>query len=823
MMVVPVRSIYLYNMAIEQQGGKPLQRISETKKNADNGQFFKDTADFYIRGSIFDDMAIGAVYGSATRRNRKMLYEVYNNQIPLEWFTHITNPYGTDKAEYQKWPAKIRPTTILRTNIDLLCSEYPKRNFSYYVSNLGETAYNSFTEQLNDVINKTLQRKFIQIAQQAAAEAGQDMGHTAAAVAQEDIPTPDDVATAFKASYKDKLAIIGQKRLKRAITEVELRRKLLKMFKDWLIAGEAISYKGVKRGKIVYERVSPLDCDWDKSPDTDFYEDGEWFVRRQYWTVSDVVDGFYEDLTDADLTNIEKNNFNSPEAFYSYLEGIYTNGKVKTTKVPVYHVTWKGKKMLKEVTRMGDNGPEVDVLDEAYPLAEGETSKNIWVNCWYECWRVGSDIYPICGEIPGQVSQMNDFSYARGPYNGRCFSDTHAQNISIMEIGLPFQIMYIIVTRALEMTIAKSKGKIVLLDKNVIPRGGGWDEDRFFYYADALGWGLLNRNQVGVDKSYNQYQVLDLTLYESIKQLIELQQHIKQEWDDVLGISRQRKAETYASDTAAGNQAALFQSTVMTDMIFIGFEEFASRELQGILDLTKFTNLDGVRRLYNLSELEMDIIDADPEEYAMAELGVYVTDASIEGRIFDRLEGYAQAMIQNGAKPSTVIEMLTSENVAMMKSVIHKAEDLENQAAAANAQSEQQKEQAIEEIKERYMRIENELKTTFMNAEYDRKETLEEIRGDYSLYKAPSDGDSNNNNVPDSMEIYDLGLKREALASKERVTAAQLSDNAMERVHTEKLHAKDNATKQKEIAQRDRSDKAKLAIARSRPKPSSNK
>lgn len=802
-------------MAVEMQAGKPLQRIPESEKWKDKGQFFKDTCDFYIKCAIFDDNNGVAVWGSATRRNRKMLYEVYNNQIPLEWFNHITNPYGSDKEEYQRWPAKIRPTTILRTNLDLLMSEYPKRPFSYFVSNLGDTAYNSYTDGLNQAINATLQRKFVQIAQMQAQSQGQSLGQTAQAVSQEDVPTPDDVATAFKASYKDKLAILGQKRLKRAITEIEFRRKLLKMFKDWLIAGEMISLKLIRRGAIEYRRLSPLNCDWDKSPDVDFYEDGEWFVAREFLTVSDIVDGYYEDLSDKDLTEIEKANFTTPGAFYSYIEGLYTDQKQKTTKIPVFNVFWKGKKKMLKVTHTDPmtGAVEEDVLDEAYPVADGEKSETFWVNCVYHTVRIGDKVYPIMGELEGQVSQMNDFSKCKLPTNGRCFSDTHAQNISVLEIGLPFQIMYIIVTRALEMTIAKSKGKIVLLDKNVIPRGGGWDEDKFFYYAEALGWGLMNRNQVGVDKSYNQYQVLDMTLYESIKQLIELQQHIKDEWDDVLGISRQRKAETFASDTAAGNQQALFQSTVMTDMIFIGFEEFVSRELQGILDLTRFINLDGKRQIYNLSETEMDIIEADPEEYSSADLGVYVTDASIEGEIFAKLEGYTQAMIQNGAKPSTIIEMLTAENVATLKAVIHKVEDIESQVAQQNSQSEQEAQAAIEKVKEQYLELEFQLKEHYMNAEYDRKEEIEKIKGDYSLYVAPGDGDNNGNGIPDAVEIGDIEMKREAVASKERIAGAQMNNADKERAHTERLHAKDNATKLQEIAQRRESDKTKLRIA----------
>ena len=93
--------------------------------------------------------------------------------------------------------------------------------------------------------------------------------------------------------------------------------------------------------------------------------------------------------------------------------------------------------------------------------------------------------------IPCQRNEMNNSSACKLPYNGRCYSHLHSENISILEFGLPYQQMYTIINYVLEKTIAKSKGKIIPIDQAAIPKKDGWDDEKFFYYADALGYMML--------------------------------------------------------------------------------------------------------------------------------------------------------------------------------------------------------------------------------------------------------------------------------------------------------------------------------------------
>lgn len=734
--------------------GKPIQTLSWAEKEANKKSWYKKNADFYIKGSS----RFGKIVEGNGQRDLGQLYDAYNSKFPLNWFKHITDPLSAKVPAHKAFPAKIRPVTILRTNIDLLMSEYPRRPFIYQVENLGEGGYNNYLESLNNKLQGVINNYFNQQFQQSLAGQPQDPNNP-----PQPPPLPDEIQQDFQKNYKDAIAVKCQRWLNRAMKEYKIKSKLLKQFKDWLIVGEAYSYKGLLHGSFVYERVSPMMIDYDKSDETDMIEDASWVVARRLMTTADIVDRFYEDLKKQDILTLEKGNMaQSPEAFYNYLTE--SASTVNADKHDVYHAVWKGRKEIKIIHYFDpETGePAQKNVDEDYPVGDEEVAESIWVNEVYETWRIDKDLYLKMGPIAVQRNEMNNFSACKLPYNGRRFSDTHSVNISPLEIGIPFQIMYIIVTRALELTIAKSKGKIVLIDQNVIPNQGDWTEEKFFYYAESLGYALVNRNQIGVDKTFNQYQVLDMSLFDNIKQLIELQAHFKQEWDDVLGINRQRKGQTYASDLVGVTERATFQSTVITDMIFNLFEEYVETELQGIIDYSKFVNVDGVKAMYNNDMYETELLEIDPNTYCNADLGISVQNSSEAIGMKNKLEGTVTAMLQNKVRPSTVAEVIRAVNIPDLIAKLKQIEKIEDDLARQQQQDEAKMQEDADARKEKFLNIENELKTKYMNAEYDRKEDIELIVADAATLTFKN-GDSDANGIPDAMEIDKRRLEREKL------------------------------------------------------------
>lgn len=792
---------------------RPVQTVAWDKKDE---KWYKRNIEFCIKRTNFN-------FGAQTngRKDLRLFYEVYNNQFPLDWFTHITDPLSAKKKQHKAFPAKVRPVTILRQNIDLLLAEWPRRPFLWQIENLGEDGYSSYMDGLMKSIEQNMTQHFIQAMLQQMKDNGEELNDEQMQQLQQNPPTPDQVQEQFQATYKDALCIKAQKWLKRQLRDKDIKKKLHKLFKDWLIAGQCYSYKGIENDELVYRQVSPLNIDFDKSQDNDFVEDGEWVVARYLWTLSDVVDKFYSMLNKTDQEKLEREyQTNSPMGYYENLRGIFTDPQERN-KIPVFHVQWKGRKKIGFLSYLD---PETfqyveETVDEDYVIdrERGEQVEWRWVNEVYEGYRIGNDKYVGWGPAPVSRTELNNHSSCKLNYNGRKFSDTHSENISLLEIGIPFQIMYIIITYILEKTIAKSKGKILLMDINQIPDDEDWDDEKFFYYSEAMGYALVDRNQKGVDKTWQGYAVLDLSLFDQIKQLIELQAYFKQQWDDLTGINRQRKGETYASDGQGVNERATFQSTVMTDMIFIRFEEFIQKELQGVIDHMPFLTSKGERSVWTDDDMGTQIMEIFPEDFAMSQLGLFMADSTDAMNKLTQAKQIAETLVQNKAKTSQILEIIDADNMADLKRKIKSLEAIEQKIADITAQNEQEHEKAIEEIQQRHEQYTRMLDREYMEAEYDRKEDLAYIEGAFKT--AALDKDETG---------PDMALAIKAAQDRDKFVAEQQNKKA-----DRDLKRQDMDTKRKKIEHDIEMDKkkhrevevpkAQAAVRKSKQKPAKPK
>jgi hypothetical protein len=755
-------------------GGKPLLRVSEKEKIGKDFAHTKDVIDFFIQSTYFQD-SLGQ--RNSNYRDLYVLYNVYNNIIPEEYFDYVTNPLNTVKSQHKSFPAKIRPYNIIRNNCDLLFGEFDKRPKNYTVV-VGDTeAINQAEEQLYGLILSNLEQQFINTVNQLQG------GDEETGVPSQPVEPPTKLKAKFLSNYKDERAVWGQVNLEEIDHEVHTTEEFARMFKDFVIAGECYSLKRVHRGRIIYERVSPMDLDYDKSPDTKYIEDASWVVRRKYVLPADVVSEFYDELTAGKIDKLEEQDSTLPFSV-PYFNTLFGNTyrreeDLRRTKICLYHVTWKYYRQFGILTYPDPLTGEVLQMevDENYKVdkAAGESIEWMWVPEWWEGYRADAPnisanpastpekdiIYLGIRRVAEQRNQDTDFGYCKGLYNGYRFSDTHARNTSIVELGLPYQIMYIILHYRLELALAKSKGKIALLDINTIPNTKGWDEEKFFYWSEANGFALLNRNQLGVDKGWNQYQVLDLSLFEHIANLIKIMDYVRQEWDQLVGFTPQRKGQTAASETASGIDAARYQSSVISERLFAGFDEFIRTERQGLLDLSKFTNLTGRKAIFYGDDMQAAMLEIDPARYIETTFNIHVSNSSADLENVRTMKQQAANFAAQGSKPSVIAEILQANNISKLKAVLKNMEAEELEQAEQMQNQEASLEERKIEIQKEYKEIEYTFDSMLQSEKYDREEGLAHIKGQYSLADTDTPGDN-----LDPAALEEQLLKRHELAAK---------------------------------------------------------
>jgi len=121
----------------------PKLRVTDAQKRANKFEHTKDVMDHFIAMGTFSDEII-----NPDVRDVRIFYEAYNNRLPDSYFRYVLNPHNSDNADYTNWPAKIRPYTIIRPNIDLLEGEYEKRPFAFTVKVHNADSANIYQEQL---------------------------------------------------------------------------------------------------------------------------------------------------------------------------------------------------------------------------------------------------------------------------------------------------------------------------------------------------------------------------------------------------------------------------------------------------------------------------------------------------------------------------------------------------------------------------------------------------------------------------------------------------------------------------------------------------
>ncbi len=801
--------------------GKPQQRLSYSAKIANDNKWGKEVIDYYLKLATF----YSEFNNISNKKDLAMIYRIHNGELPDQWFNSILDPFNVQDSNNKRQPAPIRKTNIARPVIEKLIGEYTKRPFSFFVDKIGEEGYNRYLEQLTTKLHQNLEQHFINNLDPEIFQQAQQ--------AQQEVPKPEKVKEQHDDSYIDAEAIEAQKLLTKILESVYFYEKTRYLMSDFVKVGEEYSQKDIRDDQIEYEVISPLDVWYIKSYYSPYIEDGEVAARRFLLTPSEIVDKFYREITEEQLKSLDKTQLASYNYLGIYLDRIRDKNITGTIdKIPIYYLTWKSQKQVCFVTWTDEFGQEYeDVQSEDYVKNPDRDEKLEWkwINEVWEGYKIGADDYIGIKPIAYQRNELNNISRCKLPINGRCYSDDHAANVSVYELMIEWVKLFVICNYRLERMIAKSKDKILLLDKAVIPTDAEWDEEKFFYYADALGFALIDRSQQGADKSFNQYQVLDMRLYEDIAQMIQLLDWIKQQCYDTIGFNDQRLGEISASETATNATNAAYASAIITEDLFLKHEEFLQRELQGILDLSRIAYRDGYKSLTYTDDRRLELIDINPDVYSYLDLAIKVTNSSKNIERLNQMKQMIQPFLQNGGKMSSVIEVLEAESTAKIKHVLRKIERTEQEQLERQAQDEQQSQQQHEQdmlrLQQEQLQIASIFKIKELNAEYDRKEQLAYIEGDIQMEVAnisalgDTDGDTDNNGILDINEVQKRAIDR-----------SKIYEDKIDRNNKDQLKVKELALKEKDILLKDKQHKdkmesermktkAQIQIARSKPKP----
>ena len=366
-------------------------------------------------------------FSSQHKSHMHKYYDAYNGNLAEADYNYVINPYNSEKHKTKGFPAKLRSYNIIKPVIDLLLGEKAKRPFSHQVVVRNSDMKSMQDELLRDELRKYLEQKFVNDLNEMGVETGMD---------SKELPQLQQMQEEIVGNYKDIRAIMGQQTLDYLIDKLELPDNLQTAFFDWLVSGEVYTYKDICMDDVEYEIVSPLDIDYEKSPDVQFIEDGDWCVRRKMMSVNAIVDNFYDVLKESEIDRLENPSQKTSTGMISPFSPNYPETDAERF-AEVLHVTWKSFARVGILTYFDDLGQEQSmVVDETYKV-DKEANENIeyfWVNQVWEGYRIDGDIYVNIRPHQVQRNEMSNLSICKLPYNGRIYSNRHSDQISVVSM-----------------------------------------------------------------------------------------------------------------------------------------------------------------------------------------------------------------------------------------------------------------------------------------------------------------------------------------------------------------------------------------------------
>lgn len=726
----------------------PVQTISFEEKKKNDYNWGKQTMLAYIGRSYF-----------ATTQHKwalKKLYDYYNGHIDIKDYKLITEPFGKklegDWSDVVNYP-------IIKPKVDLLWGEFVKRPTQKEVIVTNGDVVNQELDERNKIVLQNLEQLFVNTVNQSGINTG---------LPTEEIKQPEEVIKQFVTTYRDKRAILGQHSLEYIEQYCKLQEKFRLEFFHWLVAGEVYSFKTVENNEPYYEVVNTLDLDYDKDPDLPMIEDGEWAVRRKYMNPSTIVEFFYDDLGKTEkeikdaINKIETLGSNTT-VFSASAPNLYDRTgpqNVYNRLVEVKHVVWKSKKRVGICSFTDEFGQlqSIEVEETFKPSLElGQTVEWFWVNEVWEGYLIGTDMFFKIRPIPVQRTSLDNLSKCKLPYNGRVLSAINSRNISLVILGVPYQILYNATMHRIKLAMAKMKDDMIQIDVNLKPKDMGLDE--WLLYGDATGILFVDYNKEGYRGSSTHQSVLKLAST-TITSYIELLRFIKSEWEEVCGISRQREGQITSSETVGGVERSVVQSSLITEIYFTLFDEFKEREYQGLLDYSKFAWIDGKKTSFVLPDTgKIVYLDVDPIEYSESEYGIFV---ALSGKAIEKrkaLEARFTDMIQNGAKGSTIVDVINSDSFVEIKEKMLYAE-----------QKQDEYNQQVEKMKGDQQKEALALQEQFAEKKHQRDLELIDRKGEWDLKgkEVMALGIDEGSNVADINSVAEFNIKQQELGLKQQ-------------------------------------------------------
>lgn len=771
----------------------PAQKLPMSKKT----QAWKEACVDYVVGA--GDSGFG---GNGRSRSDEMqtYYDLYNSIYNEKDLKYVTNPFKQDDG----FPAMAQDYNIIKPYVDQLLGEETKRPFNFHPQRTSDIAASELQEKakemLMDYIQATIASK---LSPEQAARYEQ-------ALATGEIQTPEAIAKYLQKDYKDIAETEAYHALQFLKRKLNLTHEFYKGWKDALIGGEEIYYVGVINGDPYVERVNPMYFDYEHSLDLEFIDDAAWCRRKMIMSATEIYDRFYDKMSERQLNELlelidqRPGAGNNPEIRKTSIDyesiklhkiNSFTDNPFDIDHIVVYHCCWKSFKKIGFVTLLNPETGEVEEfqVDEDYKVTGTEQSVEWdWIIEVWEGYRIGDDMYIGIQPIEYQHISADNPNSQKLPYTGVVYNNTNSKPRSLVSMMKPLQYMYIVVWYRLELALSRDKGKVAVMDITQIPKSMNIDVNKWMHYLSALGVAFINPYDEGWDipgreggkpSQFNQLSSWDLTMSNVIAEYIQLMQKIEDMVAKLTGITPQRQGQIAASELVSNANTAVNMSYHITEPWFWNHNQVKRRVLTMLLNTSKAAWKDNKRYLnYILDDATRAFVQLS-DNFFYEDMDIFVDDSTKNQQYIDQLKQLLQPAMQNGASLLDIAEIITLDNMSMIKNRLEEIEQKRMEQMQQQQQAEQQAQQQMAEQQNQLKEEELMLKEAEMDLEkykVDQDNATKITVAQLNAYRGAENMDQDMNGILDPIEIGKQALEQQKINSDIATKQLELNNKRRE-------------------------------------------
>lgn len=771
----------------------PAQKLPMSKKT----QAWKEACVDYVVGA--GDSGFG---GNGRSRSDEMqtYYDLYNSIYNEKDLKYVTNPFKQDDG----FPAMAQDYNIIKPYVDQLLGEETKRPFNFHPQRTSDIAASEMQEKAKEMLMDYIQAT---IASKLSPEQAARYEQT---LATGEIQTPEAIAKYLQKDYKDIAETEAYHALQFLKRKLNLTHEFYKGWKDALIGGEEIYYVGVINGDPYVERVNPMYFDYEHSLDLEFIDDAAWCRRKMIMSATEIYDRFYDKMSERQLNELlelidqRPGAGNNPEIRKTSIDyesiklhkiNSFTDNPFDVDHITVYHCCWKSFKKIGFVTLLNPETGEAEEfqVDEDYKVTGTEQSVEWdWIIEVWEGYRIGDDMYIGIQPIEYQHISADNPNSQKLPYTGVVYNNTNSKPRSLVSMMKPLQYMYIVVWYRLELALSRDKGKVAVMDITQIPKSMNIDVNKWMHYLSALGVAFINPYDEGWDipgreggkpSQFNQLSSWDLTMSNVIAEYIQLMQKIEDMVAKLTGITPQRQGQIAASELVSNANTAVNMSYHITEPWFWNHNQVKRRVLTMLLNTSKAAWKDSKRYLnYILDDATRAFVQLS-DNFFYEDMDIFVDDSTKNQQYIDQLKQLLQPAMQNGASLLDIAEIITLDNMSMIKNRLEEIEQKRMEQMQQQQQAEQQAQQQMAEQQNQLKEEELMLKEAEMDLEkykVDQDNATKITVAQLNAYRGAENMDQDMNGVPDPIEIGKQALEQQKINSDIATKQLELNNKRRE-------------------------------------------